>query len=98
MHGKVKTQITAVDVQIYPKRKFNRYDSYLNISFTDISYYQVYNYQEVAMRNLTFSKFPLRNFESAMLKIPLIELQLTVIYNQGKTVNHYTHTGVNNID
>ena len=29
-----------------------------------------------------------------MLKIPLVEIQLSIIYNQGRSVNHYTHTGV----
>ena len=46
---------------------------------------------------MSLSKLPLRHFESAMLKIPLIEIQLTILYNQGKTINHYTHTGVSNI-
>ena len=43
------------------------------------------------------SKLPLRHFESPLLKIPLIEIQFNIIYNQGKTVNHYTHNGVQNI-
>lgn len=60
-------------------------------------YNQVFNYQELAMRNITISKLPLRHFESALLKIPLIELQLNIIYNQGKTVNHYCHVGVKDI-
>lgn len=39
----------------------------------------------------------MREFESAIVKIPLIEVQFNIIYNQGKTVNHYTHSGVQNI-
>ena len=31
------------------------------------------------------------------MKIPLVEVQFKIIYNQGKTVNHYTHAGVQNI-
>lgn len=38
MHGKVNARITAVEAMVYPKRKFNRYDSYLCVSFSDISY------------------------------------------------------------
>jgi hypothetical protein len=59
---------------VHPKRKFNRYDSYLSCSFTDLVYNQLHNYQELALRNLTISKLPLRHFESAILKIPLIEV------------------------
>jgi len=31
------------------------------------------------------------------MKIPLVEIQFNIIYNQGKAVNHYTHVGVSNI-
>ena len=46
------------------------------------------------MRNLIVSKLPFRSFESAIMKVPLVEVQFKIIYNQGKTVNHYTHAGV----
>jgi hypothetical protein len=74
MHGKVNARVTAVEVMVYPKRKFNRYDSYLSVSFSDISYIQVHNHQDIALRNLQISKLPLRHFESAILNLPLIEL------------------------
>lgn len=44
MHGKVKAQVTLFEANVYPKRKFNRYDSYLNCSFSDIFYSQMHNH------------------------------------------------------
>ena len=66
---------------MYHRRKVNRYDSYLLCTFQDLSYHQILNYQELALRNMIISKQPRRHFESAIMKIPLIELQLNIIYN-----------------
>jgi len=48
----------------------------------------------MSLRNVIVSKFQFHSFQSAIMKVPLVEVQFKVIYNQGKTVNHYTHAGV----
>jgi hypothetical protein len=37
------------------------------------------------------TKEPIKQFESALVFFPLIELQLFTNYNRGTTVNHYLH-------
>jgi hypothetical protein len=97
MHGKARLQVTASEIVVYPKRKFNRYDSALSVCCSDIYFHQVHSLQELSVRNFTVSKLPMRHFESAIVKIPLVEVQFSVIYNQGRAVNHYTHVGVQTI-
>ena len=36
-------------------------------------------------------KEPLKQYESALVNIPLVEVQITTDYNQGKSLNHYAH-------
>ena len=38
-----------------------------------------------------FTKEPLKQFESALVNIPLIEIQIATDYNNGKSLNHYNH-------
>ena len=35
------------------------------------------------------SKEPLKQYESALVNIPLVEIQIATDYNQGKSLNHY---------
>ena len=37
------------------------------------------------------SKEPLKQWESALVNIPLVEIQIATDYNQGKSLNHYDH-------
>jgi hypothetical protein len=38
MHGKTKALFKEIEIYVYPRRKFNRYDSYLELSLKDFSY------------------------------------------------------------
>lgn len=40
MHGKSKMHVVQVECLVYPCRKFNRYDSYMSCTFSDIVYNQ----------------------------------------------------------
>lgn len=45
---------------------------------------------EMCLRRLMITKEPLcKQFESAMLHLPLIEISLQTNYNQGKDSNHF---------
>ena len=43
----------------------------------------------VCFRRLVFIKEPHKQFETALLHFPLIELQVSFDYNQGKDLNHF---------
>ncbi|CDW78547.1 UNKNOWN [Stylonychia lemnae] len=97
MHGKTRIQFNFLEAFVQPKRKCNRFESCLKLTFQDFYYYQIHNYQEANLRNIILSKSPLTSYESAFFKIPLVEMQMNMIYNQGKTQNHYTHSGAKDI-
>lgn len=56
MHGNSKIMLKQVDVMMYPKRKFNRYDAYIQLSLKDLWYSQRLYSQEFAIRNIWISK------------------------------------------
>ena len=38
MHGKSSIKFGQVDMVVYPKRKLNRFESYLSVKFNDFLY------------------------------------------------------------
>ena len=44
---------------------------------------------DICFRRLYINKEPSKQFESALLHFPLIELQIAFDYNQGKDLNHF---------
>ena len=43
----------------------------------------------MCMRNFVIKKEPLLQFETLLVKLPIIELKYQVVYNNGKNINHY---------
>ena len=46
-------------------------------------------YHDIFLRSLILRKEPLKQFEAALANFPLIELQLSTNYNQGRDIDHF---------
>ena len=81
----MKIKIKEVEVEIWPKRSFNRYSDRMLINFSDLQYDKRVSqnskdsnetrlYHELVLRSLVVRKEPLKQFESALMHFPLFEL------------------------
>ena len=73
LHGQLKISVLSVQMSVYAKRNFNRFDHYFQILFNDFICHQVYQRQQVCMRDFIIKKEPLQQFESLFVKLPIIE-------------------------
>ena len=105
-HGKLKIFVTKAYVEIFSKRRINRYTDKLVIQLFDFEYGQksliekdrrertgnpVLLQHSLCFRSVTVERDPIKQFETAIFNLPLIELQVFTNYNNGNTMNHYLH-------
>ena len=85
--GSAIVRIKDFEIEVWPKRNFNRYSDRLIISFNDLLYNkciiqsnkehgQTALVHDLILRSLIIKKEPLKQFESALLNFPIIELAL----------------------
>lgn len=101
-HGKFRVQVQSCLVELWPKRNINRYTNKLVVSLFDFEYKHEKDRKAadrkhallqhmLCLRSFSVTKEPVKQFESALIFFPLIELQLFTNYNRGTTTNHYLH-------
>ena len=59
MHGQVKVSILNISTSIFSKRNFNRYDQYFLMKCNDFIFHQVYQKQQICLRDIVLKKHPL---------------------------------------
>ena len=88
-HGQLKISVLNSQIAMYSRRNINRFDQYFLILFNDFIYHQVFQKQQICMRDLIVKKEPLLQFETLFMKLPVIELRYWVEYNDGRSINHF---------
>ena len=89
--GSVNFSVKEVNIEVWPKRVFNRHTEYLIINLNDFQYSKKLSRQgkdkgsrlthDICFRRLLFNKKPHKQFETALLHFPLIELHIAFDYN-----------------
>ena len=87
-HGKFKLSITKCYIEIYPRRRINRYTNKLVVELFDLEYGQKSLVEKerkertghpallqhlLCLRSFTISRDPKKQFESPLVNLPLVE-------------------------
>lgn len=88
-HGKLVMNINCFEINFYKERNFQRFDPKIRITVSQIEFLQQVNYLEWVIKNINITKVPTKQFETQLLKIPLIETILRFQYNNAEINNHY---------
>ena len=97
-HGKLSVNMGRNEINIYKERNFQRHHPKFRITIHKIEFFQCINYVESTIKNINITKEPLKDFETQILRIPLIETILRFQYNNAKVNNHYRDIGWRNIE
>mmetsp|Transcript_26404 Transcript_26404/g.40301 ORF Transcript_26404/g.40301 Transcript_26404/m.40301 type:complete len:217 (+) Transcript_26404:1985-2635(+) len=89
LHGKFRVSLLNIQISMYPRRNFSSNDPFFQIQWHDMVYLQVYQRQQICMRDFIMKKEPLQQFESLFMKLPIVEFTYSVDYNEGLTINHF---------
>ena len=100
--GAANVRIKDFEIEVWPKRNFNRYSDRLIISCSDLLYNksviqstkeqgQTSLVHDLILRSLIIKKEPLKQFESALINFPIIELSLQTNYTSSMRADkdHY---------
>ena len=90
--------ISKNEINIYKERNFQRYHPKFRITINNIDFFQWINNLEWVFKNINISKEPLKDFETQILRVPLIEAILRFQYNNNEVNNHYRDVGWKSID
>lgn len=88
-HGKLNMNINCLEINFFKERNFKRFDPKFRITVSQVEFFQQVNYLEWVIKNINISKVPSKQFETQILKIPLIETILRFQYNNAEINNHY---------
>jgi len=83
--GQALLKVKELEVEVWPKRSFNRYTERLQVCLSDLQFTKSVQLsqkqtkparllQEVTLRRLILQKVPCKQFESALVHFPLIEI------------------------
>lgn len=86
------------EINIYKKRNFLRHDPRFRLTIHQIEFFQHINYLEWLIRNVNITKMPMKDYDTKLLRIPLIENILRFQYNKEGINNHYRDSGCATID
>ena len=86
------------EVIIYKDRNSIKFEPRLRLRVSKIEFFQQVNYLEWVIKNISLTKEPMREFETAFLRIPLIENILRFQYNLTEINNHYRNVGCQSVE
>ena len=92
-HGTLKMNLKWSEINIYKERNFQRHHPKFRLKINSIELFQWINNLEWVIKSLDVSKEPLKDFETQILQIPLIEMILSFKYNNNQVNNHYWDVG-----
>ena len=97
-HGKLSINLNKNEINIYKERNFQRHHPKFRFTINKIELFQWINYVELVIKNINITKEPLKDFETQILRIPLVETVLRFQYNNAEVNNHYRDIGWKNIE
>lgn len=97
-HGKLNMNMKRNEVNIFKERNFQRFHPKFRLTIHKVEFFQNINYLEWVIKNINIAKEPLKDFETQLLRIPLIETILRFQYNNAEVNNHYRDVGCANVE
>lgn len=96
-HGKLTMNLENNEINIYKQRNFQRHDPRFRLIINQIEFFQEINNLEWLIKSISIEKFPMKEFETKLLHIPLVENICRFQYNKEGVNNHYRHVGCETI-